>query len=540
MQKLMRRPLVGLCVLMVLGTGLGLTCNVPASVILGLAIIATGVAILLALRCHSLSNSETPVLSAVHIPLGLAIIVLAWINAALRTPQELTLPSAWQTEPCPTVAITGIITEDPVCTSAATKPFQKWTFSLAMESASQENRQDLPLAGTVQIYWTCSRFCTAPPRYGERWKFSGRFTPVKHAYSKKFRNKNPRFFASQRASEFISDGHGSWLLTKCYAARKTAAHRLALGIANYPDAVRVIHSLLLGYRRQMSWETYQTFAATGTVHIFAISGSHIIVIAALIITLLNACGMMRTRWILILGPALILFTLATGMEPSAVRACIMAVVYWTAPLLHRRSDIYSTLGLSAILILAVQPQDLTNPGFILSFTAVLGLALFYPPLIGRIEPLLAVDPLRLQPEPRWRHYLRGGALETTKLLTASAAAWLVSAPFTAWYFGLFSPIALLGNLIALPVSFLIMTAGGLSLVLGLVADELAVIFNSANVVLSLFLVKSMDVLAAIPGSHFKVPSPPLWGLIAMVLALALFAWWLNLHHVQKATTDLEG
>ena len=82
------------------------------------------------------------------------------------------------------------------------------------------------------------------------------------------------------------------------------------------------------------------------------------VVAAVITVLLSACGIPRTRWILFVGPLLIAYTVMTGLQASAVRACIMALVFWSAPLLGRKADIYTALAASAVLLLAITPSPI--------------------------------------------------------------------------------------------------------------------------------------------------------------------------------------
>jgi competence protein ComEC len=249
---------------------------------------------------------------------------------------------------------------------------------------------------------------------------------------------------------------------------------------------------------------------------------HVVIIAGAIVFVLSACGLCRTRWALLLGPALIVYTIMTGFQPSAVRACIMGVAYAAAPLCHRRADLHTSLALAALLILAVNPGDLANAGFILSFVAVLGLGLFYPVFAEPLRRRLMVDPLQLQPEPRWKALGRAGLHHVTGLIAMSLAAWIATTPLTAWYFGLFSPIALPGNLAAVPLASLIIITGLIALVTGNFALGLAAVFNHANLVLATLLAGSIRLLNAIPFGHIQVPAPTILAMIAWYALLILW------------------
>jgi predicted membrane metal-binding protein len=109
------------------------------------------------------------------------------------------------------------------------------------------------------------------------------------------------------------------------------------------------------------------------------------------------------------------------------------------------------------------------------------------------------------------------------LIATSCAAWLVSAPLTAYYFQMFSLIALAGNLIAMPLASLMIMTGALSLVSGSCIEWLADVFNHANLALAFLLTRSMELFAAIPGGNFAVDPPPLWLILIFYFVLAVLA-----------------
>ncbi|MDP2991189.1 MAG: ComEC/Rec2 family competence protein, partial [Kiritimatiellota bacterium] len=259
-----------------------------------------------------------------------------------------------------------------------------------------------------------------------------------------------------------------------------------------------------------------------TYHIFAISGQHVAILALFIIVVLQAQRVCRVKWFLYVAPVLIAFTLSTGLSSSAVRGCLMALLVFLGPLLHRKPDLPSAMALAAILILAVDPFQLFDYGFLLSFGVVAGLIVFCPPMLKSVEPWLMPDPWRLEPERPtvqfWRHVERFVAL----LLVSSLAAWLVSTPFIARWFNLVSPVALLANLVVIPVSTLILLAGCLSILFGNWLPWLGEVFNFANVALVSFLIFITDSMARIPWGHFFVASPPIWALL--VWFGTLLAW----------------
>jgi ComEC/Rec2-related protein len=521
MNAILRRPLVGLSLCFIGGVWLGLTIAVRP-----LAILAAGGACLAAgvLAAWSRKGASCEPSLAGALPIGAAALVVGWLHAALSGGNlaEKSAAGSLAVAGQPTQMV-GLIVDDPVRVDASAR-FPQWFFTFAADGARGGSQEDLqPCQRRIEVLLRAPRKLSGAPFYGQRWQLAGHFDDPPPSAARRAR-KPPRLLAGGTNSFYLSAHHGHPLVERCYAARRAAAQLLTYGIENRPEAAGIIQSLMLGYRRQMSRAAYAAFAATGTVHIFAISGSHVVVIAEILILLLMACGVARVNWILFLAPLLILFTIATGMQPSAWRACIMALVFWSAPRFHRRSDLFSSLALAAMILLAVAPADLFNLGFVLSFATVLGLALFYPLCLRPWERRLAPDPLQLPEAQRRSAPLRAVARKGAALVSASLAAWLVSAPLTAFYFNQFSPIALLGNLIALPLAFLIMLAGCLSLTLGTLSLWLADLFNHANAALVLALAWAMRWLAAVPGGHWTVAAPPVWVLAAYFLFLGLLAW----------------
>ncbi len=505
----LRRPLVGIGIAFVTGTwmGLNLSTDIPALCVAA-ALLAIGTLIFRRL-------SVAPIL-CIHA----LFLVAAWLNAGLRTSStaEYSLKSfaaSGKTQ----VEFVGVVTDEP--SPAPTKTGkQAWSLPLRIEAYRPVSQSVWRITDDEPVLLRWFPFKkTQCPQYGEKWLFSGDMVES----TPRLPNLPTRTLANAARGKLVSAGNGSSIVQKCLEARADAARILCIGIEDYPAYVATINSLLLGYRSQMPQDAYRAYSRTGTIHIFAIDGFHVVVQAAVIIFALGAFGIPRTRWILFLGPLLILYTVMTGLPPSALRACVMAIIFWSAPLLGRKSDVFSALAASAIFILAAVPEDLMTLGFILSFVVVLGLTLLYPVFARPLQRLFAPDPLRLQPEPRWILFLRATWSHLSVLIATSIAAWLVSAPLTAYYFQIFSLIALAGNLIAMPVASLMIITGALSLVFGSCIELFADVFNHANLALAFLLARSMECFAVIPGGNFSVDPPSLWLILPYYLLLAALA-----------------
>ncbi len=342
------------------------------------------------------------------------------------------------------------------------------------------------------------------PAYGERWRLGGvvRRDPVGWQRRLSFEANGTRIGR-------LSAGGGNPVVRACYERRRASRAILRRGLDRHPGEAALIEALVLGYREDVPEDVRLDFLRTGTLHVMAISGMHVGVVLMLLRAVLRAAGLPRTTWALAVIPLLALYALSTGAAASAVRAWAMAVAYWSALLFRRRPDLPTALAVAALAILVVEPAHVRDPGFIYSFGAVAGLSVFYPRFMAPFDRLLAPDAWAPDGERRlrWRRailrYLAG-------LAAASAAAWIVSAPLSARFGNLVSPVALPGNIPVIPASFLVLLTGCLSLLGGLVSPWLAEVFNHANACFATAMIEVIRFLVRVPGGHWYVATPPGW------------------------------
>jgi len=357
----------------------------------------------------------------------------------------------------------------------------------------------------------------ALPAYGDRCRFSG---PMFDGRLSRRRGMSGEMRARPDTWRRLSSGHRNPVLRGCAAGRRSCRAVLRRGLDAFPAEAAVYESLVLGYRESIPDDVNETFRATGTLHIFAISGLHVTMVVSLLALGVRATGWSKRWWGLALIPALAVYTGATGMAPSAVRACAMASCYWAALLVSRRPDLASSIALAAVSILVPDPRTLYDPGFIYSFAIVAGLIVLYPPVARSVSRRIETDPWRWPSAERLpRRMLRHAVRYVALLLVTSWCALVVSLPLTACFANLVSPGGLVGNLAAIPASFLIVLAGALSLVAGAMSDAGAEIFNHAARAITVALIATMRALESVPGAQWAVRSPP-------VLALAVYYVWL--------------
>ncbi|WP_440132608.1 ComEC/Rec2 family competence protein [Chitinophaga sancti] len=197
-------------------------------------------------------------------------------------------------------------------------------------------------------------------------------------------------------------------------------------------------ALLIGYRYDLDKDMVSDYMQTGIVHIIAISGMHLALIYACLLWCLQWLPIPRLKGLLIIV-VIWGFTLLTGASASVLRAAVMLTVVTTGKfILDRESTTYNQLALSAFLLLCYDPGLIRDVGFQLSYLAVLGILLLYKPLYG----LLSFKAL-------WQRKL----WEATAL---SIAAQAVTFPLGLYLFGRFPLYFLPANLVAVPLSTVIL------------------------------------------------------------------------------------
>ena len=249
------------------------------------------------------------------------------------------------------------------------------------------------------------------------------------------------------------------------AARAYMRERLS----EFPDpalaqsqGAKAYRAMILGDKAELGAGAKKSFADTGTMHIFAISGLHVGLVAAAVYGLLNLFRLPRKIQPLLCLPVLFLYVNACGARPSAMRAFAMIALIWIASSLLRKPKPLAGLGAAFCLSLALRPTDLFDAGFALSYSVVAAILLYAVPLYGAIKAKMdgSAGP-GLEPPGFFRKIADGAAAA----FAISFAALCMSAPLSSAYFGYVAPLSL-------PFSIVYVAAAGAVLSLGLAAMAL--------------------------------------------------------------------
>ncbi|MFD0672138.1 DNA internalization-related competence protein ComEC/Rec2 [Cohnella sp. GCM10027633] len=252
---------------------------------------------------------------------------------------------------------------------------------------------------------------------------------------------------------------------------------------------------------------YDAFARLGLTHILAISGLHVGVIVFLLLQLCAWARLTRERAIDVTIAMMPVYMLATGASPSAVRACLMAMLALWLARSHRLKDGLHLLAAAAIAMLLWEPRLIENVSFQLSFIVTAGLLLFVP---------IATASLTLP----WA-WLRGS-------LAVALVAQAVSFPVTVYYFHSVHLLSLLANFVLVPfVSFVVMPLGMVSIALGACWEPLGIPPAKLATIGNEITFRIVDTLASYERLRTLWPQPSLIWVLAGFALLGLFSFVLH-------------
>ncbi|MBK9968011.1 MAG: DNA internalization-related competence protein ComEC/Rec2 [Holophagales bacterium] len=282
--------------------------------------------------------------------------------------------------------------------------------------------------------------------------------------------------------------------------RATGA-RLAGNVEGAPLAERqaaaLAKALLLGETAELAPETVSAFRDGGVAHILAISGVHVGLLAlglTFVLRPLRPSVPLRDGLVLV---ATLAFGAFTGGRAPVLRAVFMIALYLGARLLGRPTSPAQVMALSALVLLAADPANLFDVGFLLSYAAVFGIAAVAPLFSGPLRRRLPAS-------------LADG-------IAATLGAELCVFPIQATVFHVVPFVALLSNLVVVPLASLFLFAAALLMPL-LLAGPLASAFALGPLALlseaMLGILRLLDALGAV-----RVVPTPLFAEVALLAVL---------------------
>ena len=217
--------------------------------------------------------------------------------------------------------------------------------------------------------------------------------------------------------------------------------------------------------KEAAREDREAFELSGTMHLFAVSGLHIMIFSLVATALLRG---MPVRYLPVAVGTIIaafLYAFVTGWPASAVRAAVMISILQVGTVIGRGSQRFNSLGLAAMAILLVDPGQLFEVGFQLSFLVLGAITFLAGPLSSWWRGLLMPDPFipRRLYTTFWQKQRIAGGLGLSSMLGVSCAAWAGSVVPIWIYFRIVTPVTVLANLVMIPCAYLVIALATLSI-----------------------------------------------------------------------------
>lgn len=291
-------------------------------------------------------------------------------------------------------------------------------------------------------------------RYGDRLVACGRFeTPTYRNgtfdYGRYLRHHGIRrqCYLATGTWQFLGRGSVPPLLRWAKETQRRLVERIR-STSLPPNQQGVVEALVLGWKDDVGDDLRAQFQGAGVAHLLAVSGLHVGIVAFLAGAGLSFLG--RRRWERLLKgvfqlAAIWLFAAVSGFAPSTVRAALMFSLVLVGDMLFLHASRLNHLATAAVLTLTLSPWTLFDVSFQLSYSAVLGIFVFYPRFSEWLPRAWRAG---------WRRPLSAGC----DLLCLSLAAQLSMLPFMLYHFHQFPVYFLVANLVVMPFAALLLAS----------------------------------------------------------------------------------
>lgn len=324
------------------------------------------------------------------------------------------------------------------------------------------------------------------PRPGEIWRVDG-WISRREDKENRYARRTLWVPAAQRA-RCVAEAKPDAVRAGWSALGEELARRVGEGLSWCPEIAGLNRAILLGRRNDLPAARRRVFLDAGTIHVFAISGLHVMVVAWFLNAVLGIFALPSRMRGLVSLPLVWGYVVLTGTRPSAVRAALMTSFMLVAPMLGRRPDSLAAWSVTVLAVYGLAPERMFDLGCALSFTVMFGIVLWCH-WTGRFRPWFSEQGLL-------RRY--------AGMFGVSFAAWVAGVPLAAHAFGRFTPGGLLANLVVVGCAKWMVRIGAGALLTSFVCLPLGALLNNGAAVLTWCMVFASERVAALPFSNFDV------------------------------------
>src|SRR6266481_3782523 len=332
-----RQPFVGLALMAALGIIAADVFPLPATALIVTTIALASCIVIVAWR---------PILLATYAIVGVGFFLLHNLETSNTEGQQLADELGGRPR---VVTATGCIISEP---KIAPSGFA--TFLLKLESIELEGRKQSTRA-VWQVRWK------GAPEFGAELKFFGTAEPIPpprnpgefdmRSYLARRDVCRMLFVRYPEDGTLIRHGGGNPILRAAQKSRAWMQNALCRGLEDAPEVQNFLSGIVLGLRHQTPEDIEEPFQQTGTLHLFAVAGLHVGIVAALLWMVATVARLSRKWAAALIIPTLFFYAAVTGLHVSSVRAAVMTSILLGAFFFERKAFLLNNLAAAAFFLL---------------------------------------------------------------------------------------------------------------------------------------------------------------------------------------------
>lgn len=263
------------------------------------------------------------------------------------------------------------------------------------------------------------------------------------------------------------------------------------------DTASIAIALFLGDSRLIEDTQKQTFSNASLSHVLAISGMHVTYVIVGCSWILNRFDKRKSKYVFIVF--LIFFAQLVGGSPSVIRAVIMSSIMIASKIFYRKSDVINNISISCFIILIINPYNILNLGFQLSFLGTLGIVLFNKKIEEYLDDL-HFDKYKLSNKNKKHNksetinknkkHNKNKSTNLKKLkslIITSISANILILPILIYNFNIFSVTFLFSNILISPILGIIFLIGYITVIISVASIKIAIPFAKfLNILIKIF------------------------------------------------------
>ena len=282
------------------------------------------------------------------------------------------------------------------------------------------------------------------------------------------------------------------------------------------EEASIIQGLLLGDVSEIEEDIQEDFRTSSIIHILAVSGMHVsYIIIGIHFLFSKTFGKKNTN--ILSAILLVVYMFITGFSPSIVRAGIMGIIGVLAKLIYRKTDIYTSMAFSLLIILIYNPFLIINVGLQLSYLGTIGIIVFQKNVFNFIKKFKYRNKFI-------KYKLKGNVVNIIEkfeeMLAVTISAQLIILPIMLFHFNYLGIYFLITNILASSIIGSILIFSILIVLISIFNFQISKIFSYLAVI-GIKLLIFISNFGNLPFAKIYIATPQIWQIVLYYIILIL-------------------